>query len=1036
MVEVFGRCIWALALACMLQEINWMSAFAGVVTWGDITFGGKITFDMFKQLHTGVDTICSTGGAFAARKIDGTVVTWGHSYWGGNSSSVADQLSSVDALYSTKSDQMSMYADPNNSGGAFAARKTDGSVVTWGGSPQDFLHGGGNSSSVADQLRDVETIYSNSYAFAAKKTDGTVVTWGHHDWGGDSSSVVSQLVNVDTIYSTKYAFAAKRTDGTVVTWGDVFFQGGNSVASQLTDVVTIYTTHYAFAAKKRDFSVVIWGWPRSTLGYIYNVSTIYSNSVSFAAKKTDGSVVTWGVLDREGSGGDSSSVSDRLVHVDTICSTESAFAAKRSDGTVVTWGNSEYGGDSSSVAGQLFSVETIYSTWNGAFAAKRTDGTVVTWGSSAYGGDSSAVAGRLTDVETIYSTGGAFAAVRKDGTLVTWGNSEYGGDSSSVRAILLADNQIATIYSTSKAFAAVFKNACSGAYIELNDDWSSSCIPCPQGYFSNTSGVPECMLCEAGRFAPSAGMSACLDCPVGHFCSPTSAHLSGIPCPAGTYQPGQSLPNSVSSCLPCPEGAYSDEGAEACHVSRDVEALLMAAIFLGLILMTAMFAVVMKCRHSIEGADYAALFTPTLALFDVSSDALFLADLVVAEGWTLAAWLSLASLSLSTAVVMVVVVWLLQREIKRNADFSDWFAANQATSVLAALLSMTNAEVLEVLGCKVGGLAALSAPWHSDSAALLSVFSLSSTLLEDLPQLCIQTAVSASGGLTTVRVVSLAATAVMIGKGLLTRGFTFLIHKYQSTSVISRPGIKRDLPAYTEKEEREIAELVSDIAAKDHVLYLLDNEITELKQLLSGYQELYNVDKQINELRQQLSGFHAATSPNTGLLSLEARSHDLPTADLLSSSMSSSIPHHSNPDQDESVHADVSLLASPSVSDSASRFPLSRSPMSPSTAHMHADSTREKNAFSPHGDRQSFTSARFPKDPEPHTMTVGAEDGRPVPQLRHALSVNLISERGIPPEREGFLRTKTLDSEKLVSALYPHSPDVRRRAPARRDRGL
>ena len=38
----------------------------------------------------------------------------------------------------------------------------------------------------------VENIYFNNYAFAARKGDGSVVTWGDSDYGGDSSSVSAQ----------------------------------------------------------------------------------------------------------------------------------------------------------------------------------------------------------------------------------------------------------------------------------------------------------------------------------------------------------------------------------------------------------------------------------------------------------------------------------------------------------------------------------------------------------------------------------------------------------------------------------------------------------------------------------------------------------------------------------------------------------------------------------------------------------------------------------------------------------------------------
>ena len=64
-----------------------------------------------------------------------------------------------------------------------------GSVVTWGRS--DW---GGDSSDVASQLSSgVTKVYSKTYAYAAVKEDGSVVTWGESSYGGDSSDVASQL---------------------------------------------------------------------------------------------------------------------------------------------------------------------------------------------------------------------------------------------------------------------------------------------------------------------------------------------------------------------------------------------------------------------------------------------------------------------------------------------------------------------------------------------------------------------------------------------------------------------------------------------------------------------------------------------------------------------------------------------------------------------------------------------------------------------------------------------------------------------------
>ena len=177
--------------------------------------------------------------AFAALKNDGSVVTWGNSYGGGDSSSVADKLSSkVKAIYST--------------GWAFAALKDDGSVVTWGDN-----YYGGKSSSVAEKLNSgVKAIYSDAGAFAALKDDGSVVTWGNKHYGGDgkiydiSKNLVGDATDklkskVKAIYSNKHSFAALKEDGSVVTWG-TSEEGGDSsnVSGQLNSGVEFIAPSY------------------------------------------------------------------------------------------------------------------------------------------------------------------------------------------------------------------------------------------------------------------------------------------------------------------------------------------------------------------------------------------------------------------------------------------------------------------------------------------------------------------------------------------------------------------------------------------------------------------------------------------------------------------------------------------------------------------------------------------------------------------------------------------------------------------------
>ena len=297
------------------------SSFGGVSSNDKLSpFGSTLTENVVK--------IYSTSRAFAALKSDGSVVTWGNEIYNG-------ELKNVDKIYSTNY--------------AFAALKKDDSVVTWG-----LTSHGGDSSDVLAILTNVDKIYSTNDAFAALKRDGSVVTWGNISSGGDSSNnnlspSGSTLTNVVKIYSTGYAFAALKRDGSVVTWG-VNEWGGDSSnnnlspsGSTLTNVVKIYSTGYAFAALKRDGSVVTWSVHAFNDYYIVpvlkNVVKIYSTILAFAALKSDGSVVTWGHKDY---GADSSLVEDKLKQgVVKIYSTETTFAALKSDGIteLVMWGN-------------------------------------------------------------------------------------------------------------------------------------------------------------------------------------------------------------------------------------------------------------------------------------------------------------------------------------------------------------------------------------------------------------------------------------------------------------------------------------------------------------------------------------------------------------------------------------------------------------------------------------------------------------------------------------------------------------------------
>ncbi|MEN9756156.1 MAG: hypothetical protein RL755_343, partial [Pseudomonadota bacterium] len=89
----------------------------------------------------------------------------------------------------------------------------------------------------------------NYSAFAAIKSNGSVVAWGNSDFGGTAPNIT----DVKQIFSTGYAFAALKNDGSVISWGTDGFS--NAISQNASNIKTISSTESAFAALTNDGKV-------------------------------------------------------------------------------------------------------------------------------------------------------------------------------------------------------------------------------------------------------------------------------------------------------------------------------------------------------------------------------------------------------------------------------------------------------------------------------------------------------------------------------------------------------------------------------------------------------------------------------------------------------------------------------------------------------------------------------------------------------------------------------------------------------------
>ncbi len=282
------------------QAFAALRADGSVITFGDLKSGGNSS-SVAQGLSGAIDVskIYSHNGAFAALRADGSVISWGSGGYEWNGTTYKDLIIDSNAV-AKKLDGVIDVTKIYSTGSAFAALRVDGSVVTWG---QDSY--GGDSKNVAAKLDgtiDVTNIFSGYNKFAALRADGSVVVWGAGEYDMatsktlpfDSSSIdkyIDGKIDVTQIYSNMFSFAALRADGSVITWGDKSSGGdSSSVAKELdgtVDVTKIYSNSRSFAALRADGSVVTWG-DKDSGGDSSSVEhKLVSGVVSFADPSTD-----------------------------------------------------------------------------------------------------------------------------------------------------------------------------------------------------------------------------------------------------------------------------------------------------------------------------------------------------------------------------------------------------------------------------------------------------------------------------------------------------------------------------------------------------------------------------------------------------------------------------------------------------------------------------------------------------------------------------------------------------------------------------
>ena len=321
---------------------------------------------------------CYAGNAFALLMDDGSVITYGDSRYGGDSSAVNLDSNVIDIVASgtITSSQSDYTLSATLIGGAFCALKNDGSVVCWG-SNCDIPTDANDYRTVKLNNNKVIKLFANQNAFAALFEDGSVVSWGGaYPCLMDGSDFDNRLSNCrnqksgpthganmyrpcndiknrdqnqpSIVYNCDFAAELLRTDH------------ANSIINKAPNylkVIDIVGTLDSFCAQMGGVQpngvvqAVCWGgsggWTgiRTAKPYTdlkYNVKKLYTNHYQTLALFKDGQITAWnGQIQK--AGGSSSNINNRVgglpKQVIEVHPSISAWAVMDTYGHVWTFGN-------------------------------------------------------------------------------------------------------------------------------------------------------------------------------------------------------------------------------------------------------------------------------------------------------------------------------------------------------------------------------------------------------------------------------------------------------------------------------------------------------------------------------------------------------------------------------------------------------------------------------------------------------------------------------------------------------------------------
>jgi len=207
----------------------------------------------------------------------------------------------------------------------------------------------------------------------------------------------------------------------------------------------------------------------------------------------------------------------------------------------------------------------------------------------------------------------------------------------------------------------------------------------------------------------------------------------------------------------------------------EVELLTFILIVLGVLLLFLAYALL---RWIFPQADNLILVTLTLALYDFITDCLFAASQSEKE------LLVPAVLFLAVPILfnLVALFFILFRTLRKSQGIEKWLEENYGMAALGILLASTNIECVLLLSSNLFHSEKFRAPLGKKWTRLLFLLGVVGNVLEDIPQLLLQSYATKTQGFSTLVLLSIIASVLSLTFSLIKRAIFYLLYRFGSPS--------------------------------------------------------------------------------------------------------------------------------------------------------------------------------------------------------------------------------------------------------------